>query len=81
MQQFNKAVFDAASIGRNVMTRANSKSSFTVLAAGVVVACVALWLGNIASNAIAAPDAGYRNGLSDRVLFDHWVAAVQRLYQ
>ena len=41
------------------MTRANSKSSFTVLAAGVVLAFVALWLGNIASNAIAAPDAGY----------------------
>lgn len=41
------------------MTRANSSSSFTVLAAGVVLAFVALWLGNIASNAIAAPDAGY----------------------
>ncbi len=41
------------------MTRANSSSSFTVLAAGVVLAFVALWLGNIASNAIAAPNAGY----------------------
>ncbi len=41
------------------MTRANSKNSFTVLAAGVLLAFVALWLGNITSNAIAAPDAGY----------------------
>ena len=39
------------------MTRTNSRSSFTILVAGVVLAFVALWLGNIASNAIAAPDA------------------------
>ena len=41
------------------MTRTNSRSSFTILVAGVVLAFVALWLGNIASNAIAAPDARY----------------------
>ncbi|MBU6445200.1 MAG: hypothetical protein KGR48_14935 [Alphaproteobacteria bacterium] len=41
------------------MTRANSKSSFAILAAGVVLAFVALWLGNSASDAIVTPGSGY----------------------